>query len=206
MKDFPPLSEFLREAGVTSETPKEEVTALKKKHARDYQVWYHKHQRKQTTHRYTLRFSKTEWYELKRTVDRHAPTDFPAITKQTDLASFIKRAALAHISKQYLPQDPRPMMSLTQELRLVANMLGQVADSIARLRRQNWISGEGGVEAASLFDQYTSLQNLILGIEQSFTTFMHTPPPTLKQALKESLQDRPDKIGQLVEYLLSIKK
>ena len=136
MKDFPSLSEFLHDAGISSNTPKEELEALKKAHGRAYQAWYHRHQRKQNTHRYTLRFSKTEWAELQRTAKRYTQADSSPIAKQTDIAPFIKRATLAYITKQYVPNDPRPMVELQKEFRMVGNMLSQAIDSIARLRRQ----------------------------------------------------------------------
>jgi hypothetical protein len=206
MKDFPSLSEFLNRAGVTSDTPKEEMEALKRKHARDYQAWYQRHQRKQNTHRYTLRFSKTEWAELNRTVKHHNPAALPHLTQQTDLAPFIKQIVLSHISKKYVPLDPRPLTALTKELQIVSNRLGQIQDSLAQLRRSHILGDFGADMLTSLGKEYESMQNLILGFTERLTAFMQSPPLALKQALKEHLEDRPEKVGQLVEYLLSLNE
>ena len=206
MKDFPSLSEFLQQVGVSDETPREEMEALKKKYAKAYQVWYHRHQRKQNTHRYTLRFSNTEWAELNRTVKRHTPADLPHLTQQTDLASFIKQIVLSHISKKYVPVDPQPMTALTKELQVANNRLGQIQDSLARLRRNQLLGDSGADVLTALGNEYENMQNLISGFTERFTAFMHSPPLALKQALKEYLKERPDKVGQLIEYLLTLNE
>ncbi len=199
MNDFPSLSEFLRKAGVSKETPKVEINALKKEHSKAYQAWYHKHQRKKDTRRYTLRFNKTEWIELMRAARIHNPSDFPEVGKRTDLAPFIKLAVLAYISKQYVPRDPRPMNLLLQELRVVGNALHNMIDGFARMQHND--------QSQNLLTvRYGNLLEIILRLEQEFTAFMHSPPLTLKQALKEYLEARPEKVGQLIEYLHALKE
>ena len=206
MTDFPPLSEFLRKAGVSKNTSVEEMTALKKEYAKAYQAWYHKCRRKKETHRFTIRFNKSEWAELNRIIKQYAPTDFTPPVKQTNLAPFIKQIVLVYISKQDLPRDPKPIRDVQQELKMVVNILNRITDDLARLRRQVVLHHSSGEEIfTALGEQYAGLQKTISVFEQRFNSFIYSPP-TLKNALIEMLEKQPEKMEQLIEYLLKIQK
>ncbi|KAA3625756.1 MAG: hypothetical protein DWQ02_21155 [Bacteroidetes bacterium] len=205
MKKMPTLKEFLYQAGVNKDTPPDKVQLLKKQYRKAYQKWYQL-KRKKDTLRYTLRFSKTEFSELKRVATRYTSTDTPTITKKAKLAPFIKKAVLAYLSNQYLPRDEKLVRELGKDIRAIGNNINQLTQRIHQLRRSNQQSGNlSDDEFNALYTNYFALQNHIIDLESRINKFMHQPTKTLKQALEESLLDRPNKIDQLVDYLLTLK-
>jgi hypothetical protein len=205
MKKMPTLKEFLYQAGVNKDTPSDKVQSLKKQYSKAYQKWYQL-KRKKDTLRYTLRFSKAEFSELKRMAARYAPTDLPTIAKKVKLAPFIKKAVLTYLSNQYLPRDEMLVRALGKDIRAIGNNINQVIQSVHRARRKNQLSGTfSDDEFNSLYSNYFALQSLIGDLENRLNKFMQQPTKTLKQALEESLIDRPNKIDQLVDYLLTLK-
>jgi hypothetical protein len=201
-EDFQSLSQFLKEHGVTKDTPLEVVEALKKEHKQAYHSWYHQTRRKQETHRFTLRFSKSEWGHLKQIIKRYAPADFPSIAEHIDMSQFIKKTLFAYITKSYVPRDPQPMIVLQKELQVIRNLLIITLDNTAKLAHQGEFR-EADFE--KLQERISQMEKRTVEFETQFKGFIQSPPLMLKQALKEYLEDRPEKVGQLIEYLKSIK-
>lgn len=139
------LQEYLEESGVLENGTDEEIAAAKKEYQRRYQAQYRR-TRRQTHPETTVTFTRDEWNFLKEVAKRH----------NQSLPKFIKQAALAYQTQQYIVPDEQAVARIEQLLSLARTDTLIIAKHLRRLNQQ-----EIAEAYEALADRYTQLEEKI---------------------------------------------
>ncbi len=145
------LRSYLKERGLTRNSPSEELANAKREHRRLYQKDYQAKRRKARP-RIGVSLSAPERQQLSKDARRHG----------MKLPHFIRMAALAYTGKKYILPDDTTARALEIELRRIGNNINQVA------RRCN---EKKTAEALDIEEA----NNLLIGLEDAVSAAFRNP-------------------------------
>lgn len=175
---------------------KDEINELRKKYRKAYFQNYY-YERKKNQHRLTLRLSKQENRLLKQSAKQQ---------KERSLNTFIKKISLAYLEEKYVPRDTKPLDETIKELRAIGRNINQVIRALHRSvflpsNKMLTESDMGGV-----IETYENLHETVTKLEKKLVDRYESIPGRLDQALAEFCENRPERIGELIEFLEEQKK